>query len=80
MEKWDYTIRLFQVHPVRGFRELPSELSAAGEDGWEMVGFEYLRARGSEDDEMICIFKRRMPIPGAEHHIAEPDAVGVGMA
>jgi hypothetical protein len=79
MEKWEYMVQMFQVHPVHGVRELPSELSAVGENGWEMLGFDYVRARGSENDEIVCIFKRRTALTGSEQHIAEPDAVGVGM-
>lgn len=80
MEKWEYTVQIFQVHPVCGVRGLPSELSAAGEDGWEMVGFDYVSARGSENDEIVCIFKRPMTIAGLEQPIAETDAAVLGMA
>jgi hypothetical protein len=39
-------------------RELPSEFCAVGENGWEMVGFDYVAARGSKNDEIVCIFKK----------------------
>ena len=56
---WEYLAVEFQVHTNHGIVELSGELTAKGQDGWELVGFHWLPAREPEENaHFACIFKR----------------------
>ena len=58
-QSWEYVAEEYPVQPGENMSNLSVELTAKGQNGWELVGFHWLPAtEPGMSAHIACIFKR----------------------